>query len=438
MKLALAPGANRRELCSRFGISRSKGYKWLGRYATQGRTGLADRSRRPHHSPTRTCEAVEAAVLRIREDSNDAWGGRKIAQVLKRDRGQIAPAPSTITQILRRHGKLEQRASEHPGPYQRFEREQPNELWQMDFKGDFALGRGRCYPLTIIDDHSRYALGIEACANHQDGATRERLMMVFRRYGLPDAMLMDNGSPWGDPGGGRFTAFTVWLLRLGVRVTHGRPYHPQTQGKDERFHRTIAAEVLANRQFGDLAECQRVFDKWRHKYNYIRPHQALGLATPSDRYRPSRRSFPESLPPIEYGPDDCVRKADQTSASRGDAFASVSRSAACRWHCGRLARTAPSLFISALTKSASSICGKRLQPVDVWTSQERCPQAHRPTAATAKARLDKHPNNQPDVSPMSPNSVPLDPGPNTLRVGGGEPRGRGRYTWRGQRPVFSC
>src|SRR6266702_1393475 len=272
VKLALAPGANRRELCSRFGISRSKGYKWLGRYATQGRTGLADRSRRPHHSPTRTCEAVEAAVLRIREDSNDAWGGRKIAQVLKRDRGQIAPAPSTITQILRRHGKLEQRASEHPGPYQRFEREQPNELWQMDFKGDFALGRGRCYPLTIIDDHSRYALGIEACANHQDGATRERLMMVFRRYGLPDAMLMDNGSPWGDPGGGRFTAFTVWLLRLGVRVTHGRPYHPQTQGKDERFHRTIAAEVLANRQFGDLAECQRVFDKWRHKYNPASQH----------------------------------------------------------------------------------------------------------------------------------------------------------------------
>ena len=109
-----------------------------------------------------------------------------------------------------------------------------------------------------------------------------------------------------------------------------------------------------------------------------------------------------------------------TSASRGDAFASVSRSAACRWHCGRLARTAPSLFISALTKSASSICGKRLQPVDVWTSQERCPQAHRPTAATAKARLDKHPNNQPDVSPMSPNSVPLDPGPNRSVAGRGQ------------------
>jgi hypothetical protein len=181
----------------------------------------------------------------------------------------------------------------------------------MDFKGDFATGRGRCHPLTVIDDHSRYALGIEACVTQQDGPTRERLVMVFRRYGLPDAMLMDNGSPWGDSGGGRFTAFTLWLLRLGVRVTHGRHYHPQTQGKDERFHRTLAAEVLSNRQFGNVVECQRAFDRWRHKYNHVRPHQALGLATPSERYRASRRSFPETLPPIEYGPGDYLRKADQ-------------------------------------------------------------------------------------------------------------------------------
>jgi transposase InsO family protein len=311
VRLALAPGANKRELCRRFGISRSKGYKWLGRYASEGRAGLADRSRRAHRSPTRTAQAVEAEVLRIREESNNAWGGRKIARVLESNREQAVPAPSTITQILRRHGKLEQRAIEHPGPYQRFEREQPNELWQMDFKGDFATGSGRCHPLTVIDDHSRYALGIEACHTQQDRSTRERLVMVFRRYGLPDTMLMDNGSPWGDSGGGRFTAFTVWLLRLRVRVTHGRPYHPQTQGKDERFHRTLAAEVLSDRRFADVAECQRAFDTWRHRYNHVRPHQALDLATPSERYRPSRRSFPETLPPIEYGPDDCVRKADQ-------------------------------------------------------------------------------------------------------------------------------
>jgi len=371
VKLALAPGTNRRELCRRFGISRSKGYKWLERYLAQGRAGLADRSRRPHRSPARTSDAVEAEVLRIREDSNQAWGGRKIAHVLKRAGTAVMPAPSTITQILRRHGKLEQRTSEHPGPYQRFEREQPNELWQMDFKGHFATGRGRCHPLTIIDDHSRYALGVDACATQQDGPTRERLAMVFRRHGLPDAMLMDNGSPWGDSGGGRFTAFAVWLLRLGIRVAHGRAYHPQTQGKDERFNRTLGAEVLANRHFRDLAECQRAFDAWRHKYNHVRPHQALDLATPSERYRPSRRAFPETLPPIEYGPEDCVRKADQD----GD----ISFKGRCI-RLGKPFRGMPialrptsddgSFSVHFCTHKIAVIDRRgRLRPVDVWTSQ---------------------------------------------------------------------
>jgi transposase InsO family protein len=310
VRLALMPGANKRELCWRFGISRSNGHKWLKRYLAQGRAGLVERSRRPRRSPTRTAEAVEGEVLRIREGSNNAWGGRKIARVMRKG-ATGAPAPSTITEILRRHGKLDQRRGEHPGPYQRFERAQPNELWQMDFKGDFATGRGNCHPLTVLDDHSRYALGLEACATQQDQSTRERLISVFRRYGLPDTMLMDNGSPWGDSGGGRYTAFSVWLLRLGVRVTHGRPYHPQTQGKDERFHRTLKAEVLNERYFADLAECQGAFDHWRPIYNHARPHQALDLATPGERYRPSLRSLPETPPPIEYGPDDIVRKADQ-------------------------------------------------------------------------------------------------------------------------------
>jgi transposase InsO family protein len=310
VRLALQPGTNIRELCRRFGISRSNGYKWLDRYVAEGRGGLVNRSRRPLRNPTRTPEAVEREVLRIRERSNNAWGGRKIAHVM-RDSLTGAPSASTITEILRRHGKLAQRAGEHPGPYQRFERARPNELWQMDFKGDFATGAGRCHPLSVLDDHSRYALGLEACANQRDQSTRERLVSVFRRYGLPEAMLMDNGSPWGDSGGGRYTAFSVWLMRLGVRVSHGRPYHPQTQGKDERFHRTFEAEVLAGHHYADLIESQWAFDRWRPIYNHERPHQALDMATPGERYRPSARSYPEMLPPIEYGPDDTVRKANQ-------------------------------------------------------------------------------------------------------------------------------
>jgi len=310
VRLALMPGANKSELCRRFGITRSNGYKWIERYTAKGRAGLVERSRRPYGSPQRTLEPVEAEVLRIRARSNGAWGGRKIASVMRREGLERVPAPSTITEILRRHGQLKQRASEHPGPYQRFERAQPNELWQMDFKGHFPLARGRCHPLTVIDDHSRYAVAVEACGDEQDVTVRQHLIAAFRRYGLPCVMLMDNGPPWGDSGAQPFTIFTVWLMRLGVRVTHGRPYHPQTQGKDERFHRTLNAEVLSGRSFCDLPECQRAFDAWRQVYNYERPHQAIDLDVPSSRYCVSPRIFPEHLPQIDYGPDDIVRKVD--------------------------------------------------------------------------------------------------------------------------------
>jgi transposase InsO family protein len=321
VRLALMPGANKRELCRRFGISRSNGHKWLKRYLAQGRAGLVERSRRPRRSPTRTVDAVEGEVLRIREGSNNAWGGRKIARVM-RDGATGGPAPSTITAILRRHGKLDQRRSEHPGPYQRFERAQPNELWQMDFKGDFATGRGNCHPLTVLDDHSRFSLVLKACADERDQTVRSVLTEAFRRYGLPAAMLMDNGSPWGAAGAQPFTGFSLWLIRLGIRVAHGRPYHPQTQGKDERFHRTLKFEVLRHFNFTSLEHCQREFDSFRDRYNLVRPHDALGLATPVSRYRPSPIPFPESLPPIEYPDDLDVRKvqAEGWFSYRGQAF----------------------------------------------------------------------------------------------------------------------
>ena len=310
VRLASGPGANVSELCRRFGISRGKGYKWLRRFAGEGRAGLADRSRRPHESPARTPARVEEAVLSVRAESNNAWGGRKIAKVLERQGRLDIPAPSTITEILRRHGKLEANAREHPGPLQRFEHETPNALWQMDFKGHFATAAKRCHPLTVLDDHSRYSLGLEACADERDRTVRERLTCVFRRYGLPERMLMDNGSPWGDDRSNPFTIFTAWLMQLGIGVSHGRPYHPQTQGKDERFHRTMKAEVLANNSFADLDAVQRRFDSWRHKYNHERPHQALGMNVPASRYRMSRRPFPEQLPEIVYGEDEIVRKVD--------------------------------------------------------------------------------------------------------------------------------
>jgi transposase InsO family protein len=308
VRLAMMRGANKRALCRRFGISREIGYKWLHRYAAEGRAGLADRSRRPQASPERTPAAIEAEVLRVRAASNGAWGGRKIAATLGRAGLERVPAPSTITEILRRHGQLAANAAEHPGPWQRFERAVPNELWQMDFKGPFALPQGRCHPLTVLDDHSRYALGLEALGDERRESVRACLIVIFRRYGLPFAMIMDNGPPWGEGRGGGYTVLAVWLIRLGIQISHARPFHPQTCGKDERFHRSFKAEVLAGRAFRDLAHCQRAFDDWRLVYNHQRPHEALAMAVPAERYRLSPRAFPQALPLIDYAPADIVRQ----------------------------------------------------------------------------------------------------------------------------------
>ena len=307
-RLASQAGGNFSELCRRYGISRRTGYKWLERYQSAAGNALwmADRSRRPHHSPERSTAELEAAVLAVRA-AHPAWGGRKIHHVLLRQ-GMTPPAASTITAILGRHGCLDPAVSAEHSAFIRFEHDAPNRLWQMDFKGHFAIDTGRCHPLTVLDDHSRFSMCLEACANQTGIGVRERLSRVFRRYGMPEAMVMDNGSPWGDGPGSPWTPLTVWLAQLGIRVAHGRPYHPQTQGKDERFHRTLNAEVIACRQFRDLEECQWHFDRWRHVYNTDRPHEGIGMAVPADRYRPSSRRFPDQIEPPQYGPSDIVRK----------------------------------------------------------------------------------------------------------------------------------
>ena len=305
--LAGAEGANVSELCRRFSISRRVAYKWINRHRVEGAAGLADRSRRPRRSPGQTPEAVEAKVLELRS-AHPAWGGRKLRRRLV-DLGQEAvPAASTITEILRRRGRLEEAEAAKHKASTRFEHAAPNDLWQMDFKGHFALGQGRCHPLTVLDDHSRYALGLAACADERTATVQAQLTAIFRRYGLPWRMLMDNGAPWGDSPEHRFTPLTVWLLRLGVAISHGKPYHPQTQGKDERFHRTLAAEVLRTERFRDLAHAQHRFDAWRQVYNQERPHEALAMAVPASRYTVSPQAFPEVLPAIEYAPDLAVRK----------------------------------------------------------------------------------------------------------------------------------
>ena len=317
VRLASVEGQEFAEACSRFGISRKTGYKWMTRFKEEGESGLADRSRRPKKSPGQSSKKTESMVSKLRE-KHPQWGGRKLRQRLL-DLDQLnVPSASTITSILGRHGllsELDGAGDRHA--LQRFERENPNELWQMDFKGHFAMvGGGRCHPLTVLDDHSRYSIGIRACENEQASTVKRELVTMFRQYGLPVQMLMDNGSPWGDPGGQPWTIVTSWLLRLGIRVSHIRPHHPQSQGKDERFHRTLKAEVLRGRSHLDLLACQVAFDPWREVYNRERPHESLGMKVPASRYRLSGRSYPEELPAIEYGTELEVRRVQSTGLMR--------------------------------------------------------------------------------------------------------------------------
>ncbi|UQR59872.1 MULTISPECIES: IS481 family transposase [Bradyrhizobium] len=310
VRLAMQEGANRRELCRRFNIHPDTGYKWLARW--QADQNVNDRSRRPHASPGQTDCELEARILAVR-DAHPAWGARKIAHCLERN-GLRSPAVSTVHQILRRSGRIKPPIG-GPMASQRFEMPAPNLLWQMDFKGWVRLGNDtQCHPLTVVDDHSRYDLCLQACADQRTDTVRSRLEKTFRHYGLPEAFFVDNGSPWGDPSGERWTRFSVWLLKLGVAVIRSRPYHPQSRGKNERFHRTLAAEVFALRQFRDLAETQRAFDAWREVYNFERPHEALGQQVPASRYRPSQRPMPDRLPQVEYDSHEIVRRVSTTKA----------------------------------------------------------------------------------------------------------------------------
>lgn len=285
--------SNFSELCREYGISRKTGYKWLRRF--QETASLEDRSRRPKHPYRKTAPAVEAAILAMREE-NPAWGGKTIRTVLEADGIPNLPSAKTCCNILKRNGCISEEESLKHKPCQRFEYEQCNALWQIDFKGDFPLLDGtRCYPLDILDDHSRFCL----CTEPKNAATgvQESFLRVLQEYGLPDAVLSDNGPQFAGFRGG-YTRFERWLMDLDILPIHGRILHPQTQGKIERFHRTMKAELLRE-SFCDLAEATDKFAAWQWKYNEIRPHSALGMKPPAAVYAPSRRKLFEPKP-YEY------------------------------------------------------------------------------------------------------------------------------------------
>ena len=308
VKQALNADSNMSLLCKRYGISRKTGYKWLKRYESIGLSGLDDQSRKPHHLVNLPSEALTQQVLSLK-DQYPYWGARKLHALLQ-SQGISGLPISGIHRLLERTGRVTKRGK-NKSSYLRYEHEHPNDLWQMDFKGHIPYGSGRCHPLTIIDDYSRFLVALKASPNEKGQTIRPWLIESFRRYGLPCRINVDNGAPWGSLYEcARYTTFSLWLIDHGVRVSYSRPRHPQTNGKDERLHRTLKEELLSYQSFISLQAAQKAFDQWREQYNCIRPHHALDYKTPNTRYRPSEREYSEQVKEYEYAEDYVLFKVD--------------------------------------------------------------------------------------------------------------------------------
>ena len=308
VKAVRAPGAKMAAVCRAFRISRKTGYKWRGRdHAAHSVGALADRSRRPVRSPQRTGAAVTDRVVALRAEYG--WGGDKLVPLLEAE--GVTLGARTIDRIIQREGLT--RLDVAPAPAgSRFERPAPNDLWQMDAKGHYPLRRGgRCHPLSILDDHSRYAVGLIALPRLDTAGVRAALISCFERYGVPAAMLMDHGVPWWNAANATgLTTLSVFLLNQEIRLLFGRVRHPQTQGKVERFHRTLGERV---RWWGvptTLRGFTQVFATFRDEYNEVRPHEALQMRPPASRFAPSGRAYAPMPRRWEYPDGSDVYRVD--------------------------------------------------------------------------------------------------------------------------------
>ena len=318
---------NFRQLCQEFDISRPTGYQWLRRYQAGGIAAIVEKSRRPQHSPRQTTWEIEQRVVALRQQLPD-WGARKL-QVLLKQAGVDLPV-ITVHRILLRH-HLVKMPDQHRWAVQRFERGTPNQLWQMDFKGPVGW-QAPVGPLSVLDDHSRYAIALAGTWSTRAEPVRERLEEAFQRCGVPAEMLMDHGTPWWNMNAATgWTWLTVWLMRQGIRLHFSGYRHPQTQGKVERFHRSMAA-TMKRRGFPSPEQRQDWLDRFRHEYNHLRPHEALGMRTPATVWRKSVRAYQPHPPAWEYPPGSQLKKI----AAQGQIFLEgrrweISRALAGEW-----------------------------------------------------------------------------------------------------------
>ena len=286
---ASEPGSCMAALCREYGVSRQTGHQWLKRYQESGATAvLEERSRRPHRSPGATESDLVEAITALRRDKPD-WGARKLLKLLSRKHPEWAErviSTTTAHRILDRHGLIAA-TDRRQSAAKRFERQAPNELWQMDFKGPQGFNKG-IGPLSVLDDYSRYVVALKQLAGTRLKAVQETLQATFEADGLPEAMLMDHGTPWYNgwsPWG--WTELSVWIMQQGVRIYLSGVRHPETQGKVERMHESLQQAIRKRK-----AEVnQQWLDEFRFEYNHVRPHEGIGMVTPAERWQPSARRF---------------------------------------------------------------------------------------------------------------------------------------------------
>jgi len=301
------------DLCREYGISRKTGDKFKQRFKRLGLAGLEDQSRAPKVIPHRTAPELEALIVGARQ-RHPSWGPRKLKELLERRLEHRFPAPSTIGDILARHGLVTphpQRPRYHAQPTGLRPATAPNDVWCIDYKGQFRLGdRSLCFPLTLTDQFSRYLLGCEGMGAIGDEAAREVCEEVFHAHGLPLAIRSDNGPPFASTGLAGLTKLSAYWLRLGLQPERIRPGHPEENGQHERMHRTLKFET-ARPPRTNLLQQQERFDEFRDEFNHDRPHEALGMKRPAEIYEPSPRPYLATLPEPTYPEHDDVLHVDR-------------------------------------------------------------------------------------------------------------------------------
>ena len=300
-------------LCREFGITRKTGYKWVERY--EANEELSDKSKTPFHIANRTPSDIEEMIISMRID-NPAWGAKKIKAILERE-GVLMPCTKTVNNILNRYGCITPEESAKHKPFIRYEKDNCNEMWQTDFKGEFLMADKKyCYPLNIFDDCSRFLI-MTAPGLSTANMVIPTFKKAFYEYGMPEYVLSDNGAQFAGFRQG-FTQFEKWLMNHNVLPIHGRFKHPQTQGKIERMHRTMKNELLKHTVIENIDDANIKLQMWRDKYNNLRPHEALGMRCPAEVYIPSNRTYNDTVKPYEYGGQYHVIKVNSWGYVRFD------------------------------------------------------------------------------------------------------------------------